>query len=141
MDTYYSKEKEKLPCCSNNIVDIIEQIARSQRDVCSTCTDPVSCDMCFYNAINNTIPVRLTYCCSGEAVTAVIGVGGATTTYFRVECINNRRFVKLRLLTATLVDEEIVVAGTNYTIVVDLECVGSIQCFEPVNITPTAAGV
>ena len=134
MDTYYSKDKK--PSCNNNIVEIVERIARTQRDVCSTCTEPVSCDMCFFNSVFNTIPIRLGYCCSGSPVEAVIGVGGPITTYFRVESISNCRYVKLRLLSATVVGEEVVLTGTNYTIVVDLDCIGSIQCFEPINITP-----
>ena len=133
MEVYYSKDKK--PCCNtNNIVEIVERIAKSQRDVCSTCVDCVSCDGCFYNALFNTIPIRLTLCCSGNLVEGVIGAGGAPTTYFRIECITNNRYVKLRLLSATVVDGVVVLAGTNYTMVVDLECVGSIQCFEPINI-------
>lgn len=136
MDIYYSKDKKT--CCTNSIAEIIEKIARSQRDVCSTCPETVGCDVCFYNALFNTIPIRLVSCCSATPIEAVIGVGGPSTSYFRVECITNDRFVKLRLLSVTAVGEEIVVAGTNYTIVVDLDCIGSIQCFEPVNITVTA---
>ena len=137
MDTYYSKDKKQ--SCNNNIVEIIEKIARSQRDICSTCAEPVSCDMCLYNALYNTIPIRLNSCCSGTAIEGIIGVGGPATSYFRVECISNNRFVKLRLLSVTLVEGEIIIAGTNYSIVVDLECVGTIQCFEPINITLTPA--
>ena len=137
MDTYYSKDKK--PSCNNNIVEIVEKIARTQRDLCPTCVEAVSCDMCLYNSLYNTIPIRLTSCCSGAAFEGIIGVGGPSTSYFRVECISNGQFVKLRLLSVTSVEGEIVVAGTNYTMVVDLECVGTIQCFEPINITLTPA--
>ena len=141
MEVYYSKDRKS--CCSNSnsIVEIIENIAKTQRSVCNTCVDCVSCDACF-SSLFNTIPIRLTTCCDAAAIGGLIGIGGVTTTYFRVECISERRYVKLRLLSVTTVDEEIVVTGTNYTMVVDLECVGSIQCFEPVNIlgcTTTAA--
>ena len=132
MEVYYSKDKK--PCCNNTIVEIVERITRSQRDVCSTCVDCVSCDSCFCNALFNTIPIRLTQCCSGNPIEGVIGAGGAPTTYFRVECLTDYRYVKLRLLSATVVEGVVVLAGTNYTMVVDLECVGSIQCFEPINI-------
>lgn len=133
MDVYNSKDKKT--CCLNKISEIIEMIARTQRDVCNTCVDTVSCDVCFCNALFNTIPIRLTYCCNGAPVEGLVGACGPSTSYFRVECITNDRFVKLRLLTATVVEGVVVLAGTNYTIVVDLECVGSIQCFEPINIT------
>ena len=129
MEVYSSKDKR--PCCTNTIVEIIENIARTQRNVCNTCEECVGCDVCFSRF--NTIPIRLTTCC-GNVVGGVIGAGGITTNYFRVECINHQRFVKLRLLTITTVDEEIVVEGTNYTMVVDLECIGNIQCFEAVNV-------
>lgn len=141
MEVFYSKDK-KCCCSSNNIVEIIERIAKTQRSVCQTCADCVSCDTCFSNALFNTIPVRFTTCCNGNPVEGLIGAGGNTTTYFRIECIDNARFVKLRLLSATLVDDDVVLAGTNYTIVIDAERIGSIQCFEPVNIlgcTTTAA--
>ena len=136
MEVYYSKEKKNCAtqCGTNNIVEIIEAIARNQRNVCSTCADCVSCDSCFCNALYNTIPIRLTACATGEAIFGTIGVLGDTTAYFRVECITCQRYVKLRLLSATLVDEVPVITGTNYTMVVDLECIGTIQCFEPVNI-------
>lgn len=135
MEVYYSKDKKN--CCTNSIGEIIEKIAKTQRDVCNTCANLVTCDACFFNTQFNTIPIRLTLCCSGAPVEAVIGAGGPITTYFRVECVTNERFVKLRLLSATVVDGVVVLAGTNYTIVLDLECVGSIQCFEPINIIAT----
>ena len=138
MEVYYSKDKKT--CCTNNIVEIIETIARNQRSVCNTCGDCVSCDGCFCNALFNTIPIRLTHCCSGAPIEGLIGAGGLTTAFFRVECITCQRYVKLRLLSVTLVDGVLVVTGTNYTMVIDLDCVGTVQCFEPVNIlgcTPT----
>ena len=139
MEVYYSKDKKN--CSTNNIVEIIERIANTQRSVCNTCNDCVSCDACFCNAIYNTIPIRLTTCCGNE-ISGLIGVSGTTTAYFRVECITGERYVKLRLLNVTAIGEEITITGTNYTMVIDLECVSSIQCFEPVNIlgcTQTAA--
>jgi hypothetical protein len=132
MEVYYSKDKKN--CCTNSIGEIIEKIAKTQRDVCNTCANLVTCDACFFDSQFNTIPIRLTLCCSGAPVEAVIGAGGTITTYFRVECVTNERFVKLRLLS---IDAEGALIGTNYTIVLDLECVGSIQCFEPINIIAT----
>jgi hypothetical protein len=132
MEVYYSKDKKN--CCTNSIGEIIEKIAKTQRDVCNTCANLVTCDACFFSSQFNTIPIRLTLCCSGAPVEAVIGAGGTITTYFRVECVTNERFVKLRLLS---IDAEGTLIGTNYTIVLDLECVGYIQCFEPINIIAT----
>ena len=37
------------------------------------------------------------------------------------------------------VEGVVVLTGTTYTIVVDLECIGSIQCFESINIVVTTA--
>ena len=133
MEVYSSKDNRK-PEPINTIVEIIENIARSQRSVCNNCEDCVGCDVCLFNSRYNTIPIRLTTCCGNDAIEGLIGVGGAATTYFRVECITHQRFVKLRLLSAAVVDGEVVLTGTNYTIVVDLDCVGTIQCFEPINI-------
>lgn len=132
MEVYYSKDKKN--CCTNSIGEIIEKIAKTQRDVCNTCANLVTCDACFFGNQFNTIPIRLTFCCGGAPIEAVIGAGGTITTYFRVECVTNERFVKLRLLS---IDAEGALIGTNYTIVLDLECVGSIQCFEPINIIAT----
>ena len=140
MEVYYSRDRKNTCAnsCVNSIVEIIESIAKSQRNVCSTCAECVSCDACF-NALYNTIPIRLATCCDGTAINGLIGAGGASTSYFRVECITDKRYVKLRLLSVTADGDAIVIAGTNYTMVVDLECVGSIQCFEPVNILPCTA--
>ena len=148
MEVFYSKDK-KCNCVNtientglnnvenhrvdNYIADIVGSILRSQRSVCDTCNDCVSCDGYFCNALFNTIPVRLIYC-GGNPVGGLIGLGGVTTSYFRIECLTHHRFVKLRLLSVTTVDGEIVVTGTNYTMVVDLDCICSIQCFEPANI-------
>ena len=128
MEVYYSKDKKT--CSTNSILETVEMITRNQRSTCSTCANCVSCNGCFFN----TIPIRLTHCCNGTAVSGLVGAGGVSTEYFRIECITCERFIKLRLLTVTSVEGEIVVTGTNYTMVVDLDCVGAIQCFEPVNI-------
>ena len=155
MEVFYSKDKKNncintientggntIENCriSNYMADIIESILRSQRSVCNTCGDCVSCDGYFCNSLFNTVPIRLINC-GGEAIGGLIGAGGVTTTYFRIECLTHKRFVKLRLLSVAAVDEVITITGTNYTMVVDLDCVCSIQCFEPVNILGCTATV
>ena len=56
MEVYYSKDKKN--CCTNSIGEIIEKIAKTQRDVCNTCANLVTCDACFFGSQFNTIPIR-----------------------------------------------------------------------------------
>lgn len=69
--------------------------------------------------------------CGGN-LTANIGVGTTTTTYFKVEAIRGCRYITLRLLEASD-DNELV--ATPYTLTIDGQCICYIQCFNPISTT------
>ena len=120
-------------CNCSYIKETIIKIDGLQKDVVSDAAFCVSCETSLYNSANNTIPVRLTYC-GGTVLEAVVGMNGDTTTYFRVESVRCGQYATLRLLSVEGTGEDAVVTGTNYTITVDLDCIGAIQCFEPTTV-------
>ncbi len=89
----------------------------------------VSCDTSLFNPANNTIPVVLYNCC-GTMFKGIIDLTGATTQYFRIESIRCKRYATLRLLTQN--DEAL--TATLRTMVIDLDEVKGIQCFEPITV-------
>lgn len=117
-------------CECNYIRESVIKIDKLQKEIISnalgTC---VSCDTSLLTYACNTIPVRFTTCC-GNAIEGIIGVDGSSTSYFRIESVRCQRYVTLRLLELDGQKLE----GTNYTIILDLDCVGTIQCFEPINV-------
>ncbi len=120
----------------NYIKESVIKIDKLQKEImCNTFGTCVSCDTSLLTYANNTIPVRFTTCCGG-VVEGIIGVDGATTSFFRIESVRCQRFVTLRLLE---LDGDTLV-GTNYTMILDLECVCTIQCFEPTNVEVCTAG-
>lgn len=117
--------------CENNFIkESVLNIDRLQKKAIAS--SDTACAMCNGNLLFssfNTIPVTL-YTCCGNSITATLGVGGVETTYFRVESVRCCRFATLQLL--ELVDG--VLTGTEFTILVDLDCIGRIQCFAPINV-------
>ena len=112
----------------NHIKDTVSKIDKIQKEVVSDTTlTCVSCETSLFTSLNNTIPVRFT-CCCGTPITGVIGAGGDTTEYFRIESLRCNRYVTLRLLDPTAT------SATTYTMILDLDCVGTLQCFEPITV-------
>jgi len=91
------------------------------------------CDTALFSALFNTIPVAL-YTCSGDPVTARLGVLGDETSYFRIEAIRCHKYATLMLLEATTLDGVTTLTGTEFTITINLDCIGRIQCFAPINV-------
>ena len=120
-------------CSCNYIKETVMKIDKLQKDVISDTSFCVSCETSLYNSVNNTIPLRLTYC-GGTVLEATIGMNGDVTTYFRVESVRCGQYATLRLLSVVGVGDEAVVTGTSYTITIDLDCIGAIQCFEPTTV-------
>ena len=75
------------------------------------------------------IPITFyTNCC--EPFSALVEIGGTTTTFFRIESIRCNRYATLRLL----VDTAGVLTASTMTVILDLESVIGIQCFEPISV-------
>ena len=116
-------------CNCNYIKETVNRIDKIQKRVISDTTTLtcVSCETSLFTSANNTIPVRFTTCC-GNPITAVTATDGTTTEYFRIESVRCNRYVTVRLLDPTAT------TATLYTMIIDLDCIGTIQCFEPITV-------
>ncbi|MGM9969838.1 MAG: hypothetical protein ACI35S_05520 [Anaeroplasma sp.] len=129
-----SHNLEQESCSCNYIKETISKIDKMQKEIVSdTSYRCISCNSSLFSNLYNTIPISL-YTCCGNSITGLIGAGGDETQYFRVESIRCGRFVTLRLLEATTVEDVTTLTGTDYTLIVDLDCIGRIQCFNPINV-------
>ena len=124
----------------NYIKETVCKIDKLQKEVITVGENRcVSCDTSLFNPANNTIPVAL-YSHCGTLFTGLTDLTGTTTTFFRIESIRCGRFVTLRLLT----QDGDTLTATLRTMVLDLDEVKGIQCFEPITVelcnasTPTA---
>lgn len=119
-------------CSCNFIKESVTKIDKLQKEVVSDSTGRcIACEASLFTSAYNTIPVRF-YTCCGNPIIGNIGTSATETVYFRIEAIRCGRFVTLRLLEPTGEDSTLV--GTNYTMILDLDCVGSMQCFEPISV-------
>lgn len=117
-------------CDCNYIRETILKIDKMQKDIlCDTRYTCISCANALFQSLYNTIPLSL-YTCCGNPVTGMIGLDGSITTYFRVESVRCGQYATIRLL--ELVDGTLV--GTDFTMIIDLDCIGRIQCFTPINV-------
>lgn len=120
-------------CNCNYIKESVAKIDKLQKEVISEATGRcIACEASLFTSANNTIPVRF-YTCCGNPITGTIGTTECSTVFFRIESIRCNRYVTLRLL-KNVCGEESTLTGTDYTMIVDLDCVGSMQCFEPICI-------
>lgn len=115
---------------TNYIIETVRNIDRMQREVvsetgCTNCNDLLVSPATLYN----TKPVIFRFG-NGEAFTAVAGVDGAETTIFRIQEVRGTVAV-LRLLTFDATTGEY--TCTNFTVLLDLSCICSLQCLAPTN--------
>ncbi len=122
-------------CETNFIKETIMKIDKLQKEVVTVGgTRCISCDQSLFNSANNTIPVTLyTHC--GTEFTGKTDLAGTTTTFFRIESIRAGRFVTVRLLTTDTTEPETPTLVASFrTMVIDLNEVKAIQCFEPITV-------
>ena len=115
---------------SNYIFETVRNIDRMQKEVsretgCSSCNDLLVSTTTLYN----TKPVVFRFG-NGETFTAFAGLGGEETSVFRIQDIRGN-IVILRLLILNTETEEY--TCTNFTVLLDLNCVCSLQCLAPIN--------
>ena len=121
-----------IPCCETYIMELLQGIDKMQKEaVMSEEGSCVTCQNALFSFTNNTVPLMIGLKCGGN-LTANIGVGTTTTTYFKVEAIRGCRYITLRLLEASD-DNELV--ATPYTLTIDGQCICYIQCFNPISTT------
>lgn len=112
------------------ILGLLQKIDRMQRNAVIV-GETDECETCMLTSMFNTKPIAV-YTCS-RRVTATLGATEDETNLFRVEAIRGNETVVLRLL--TVVDG--VITCTGYTIVMDINCICYVQCFEPINCETT----
>ncbi len=121
-------------CNCNFIKESVAKIDKLQKEVVSDTTGRcIACEASLFTSANNTIPVRF-YTKCGNPVIGNIGLPPTETVYFRIESLRCGRFATLRLLETTTVGDETTLTGTDYTIILDLDSVGSMQCFSPISV-------
>lgn len=112
------------------IAEILRRLDKMQRDaVLSAGAD--ACENCMLTAMYNTKPISLYTNC--RQITAPLGLDGDETNIFRVEAVRDDDTVVLRLLE----DNDGDITCTAYTLIVRIECICCIQCFDPINCETT----
>lgn len=115
----------------NTIAGLLQKIDRMQRNaVISNETD--ECETCLLSSMYNTKPIAV-YTCNGRATATLGAASTETADLFRVEAVRGNDTVVLRLLTVT----DGVTTCTAYTIVMKIDCICYLQCFDPINCETT----
>ena len=113
------------------ILDLLKRIDKMQKEAVQLINEN-SCNTCIFSPMFNTKPIAV-YTCNGRLEVPTTIDGATLANFFRVENINGDETVVLRLL--TVVDG--VITCTGYTIVMDINCICYVQCFEPINCETT----
>jgi len=112
------------------IKETIKEIDKLQKEVLTE-HNCIGCQGALVRKAFNTKPVSFV-CCSGEEFKAQIGAGGKKTEVFRIEEVRGD-FVILRLIEIGEENGEKCAHCTNFTCILDLDCITALQCFEPIN--------
>jgi len=113
----------------NYIFETVKNIDRMQRDIgIDQLGECISCEQSLITLAYNTIPITF-YMCDGSPFSAFAGIINTPTEtrVFRIESIKDKQYVILRLIDNG--------ECTNFTCVLDLDCVCGIQCFQAINCT------
>ena len=115
---------------TNYIVETVKNIDRMQKEVsretgCTNCNDLLVSAATLYN----TKPVIFRFG-NGETFSSISGIDAEATTIFRIQDVRGNVAV-LRLITFDAATEEY--TCTNFTVLLDLTCVCSLQCLPPIN--------
>ena len=116
----------------NTIADLLQKIDRMQRSATIINNDN-ECENCLLTSMFNTKPIAV-YTCNGRATATLGATATEEANLFRVEAVRDDDTVVLRLLVAAADD---VITCTAYTIVMNINCICYIQCFEPINCETT----
>lgn len=119
---------EKVPSGKGCILDTIRRIDELQREsVKEKESDCIGCGGPLIAKIFDTKPVAFTLCCD-ETFSAYLGLSNEKTDLFRIEKVMPD-CVLLRLLCR----ESGAIRCTKHTVILRLDCICAIQCFEPIN--------
>ena len=126
MDCLQSALNTNIVSQRNIIKNTVRKIDQLQKEAAiqNSCE---GCESSLFSTLYNTKPVTF-YLCSGTAFAATIPTDTTvTTTVFRIEDFRDDGVI-LRLLTT----EDGATVCTNYTAILDLDCVCAMQCFPPI---------
>lgn len=117
---------------TGTIVGLLRRIDKMQREaiIANTLSN---CENCMISPMYNTKPIAIY--CNCNRFTAEAGIGGPAATLFRVEEVRDSETVLLRLLVTNGTE----VTCTNFTIVMRISCICSIQCYDPMNCEVTCS--
>lgn len=114
-----------------SIVELLRRLDRMQREaIIANATH--CCENCTLKAMFNTKPIAIQTCCG--RFTANLGLDEENTAnLFRVEAVRGNELVVLRLLKNC----NGVIECTHCTVVLRIDCICSVQCFDPINCETT----
>lgn len=110
----------------NNIVGLLKRIDQMQKEALINNANAL-CESCLMSAMYNTKPLSIYI--NNTLFTVNVGLSNETTSYFRVEEVRGNDTVVLRLL---ILDNG-TLSCTNYTVVVSINCICCLQCYNPIN--------
>lgn len=111
---------------ANTIAGLLKRIDQMQKEAITNNATAL-CETCLMTAMYNTKPISLYI--NNTLFFANLGLTETQTQYFRVEDVRGNDTVVLRLL----VLDEGVLTCTNFTVVVNINCICCLQCFDPIN--------
>lgn len=111
---------------ASSILGLLKKIDQMQKEALINNANAL-CESCLMSAMYNTKPISIYL--NANLFQVNVGLTNETTEYFRVEEIRGNETVVLRLL---ILDNG-VLSCTNYTIVVNVNCICCVQCFNPIN--------
>lgn len=114
----------------NFIYETVKRIDQIQKEVLLE-NNCIGCEGSLFSRLYNTKPVSFMIC-NGERFTAQLGplATDPTTTFFRIQELKGNTVI-LQLIDYTTDTP----TCTNYTAILDLDCVCGLQCFSPITCT------
>lgn len=118
------------PTPRNFIVETVRKIDQLQKEVLLE-NNCIGCEGSLFSRLYNTKPVSFILC-GGSRFEAALGTAtdAATTTCFRIQEVKGNSVI-LQLIDYSGDTP----SCTNYTIILDLDCVCGIQCYSPILCT------
>ena len=111
---------------TNSIVNLLKKIDQMQKEALISNANAL-CESCLMSAMYNTKPISIYI--NNNLFVVNVGLTQDSTSYFRIEEVRGNDTVVLRLL----VLDNGILSCTNYTVVVNVNCICCLQCFNPIN--------
>ena len=113
---------------TNSIVNLLKKIDQMQKEALFKYENQEwTLESCLMSAMYNTKPISIYI--NNNLFVVNVGLTQDSTSYFRIEEVRGNDTVVLRLL----VLDNGILSCTNYTVVVNVNCICCLQCFNPIN--------